>query len=92
MSRHEKLRPNSSKTGCVSPTIQAIEPSSASRVISANAKPDLARPVLAFRRQPSGKNGDEHQIVDAENDFERGERQQAGPDLGIAQPIHVSLS
>ncbi len=42
-------------------------------------EPYPSRPSLAFHRQPAGEDRDEHQIVDAEDDLERGQRQEARP-------------
>src|SRR5215469_4775433 len=41
-------------------------------------------------RQPPCKNRNEDQVVDAQYDFEDGQREKARPDLGIAQPIHAN--
>ncbi len=51
----------------------------------------LPRPVLPFRRQSAGKNGNEHQVIDAKNDFEGRKSRQACPNLRIDQPIHDLL-
>lgn len=55
-------------------------------------KPYLSRPILALRRQPAGEDCNEHQVVDAEDDLERRQRQETRPNLRIAKPIHVQLS
>ena len=54
-------------------------------------QPHPPSPILALGRQPPGQYRNEHQIVDAEHDLERGQRQETGPDLRIVQPTHFSL-
>jgi hypothetical protein len=46
---------------------------------------------LTLGRQPPGQYRDEHQIIDAEHDLERSQRQETGPDLRIVQPTHFSV-
>ena len=50
-------------------------------------KPYAARTGLQMRGQPPGHDGDEDEIVDAQNDFENREGQKARPDLRVEQPF-----
>jgi hypothetical protein len=49
------------------------------------AETDGARPRLLCRRQPVGDDRQEHDVVDAEHDFQGRQRQQAGPCIGLAK-------
>ena len=51
---------------------------------------ELARLRLLFLRQLAGENRDEDDVVDAEHDLERREREEGNPDLRIAKPFHNS--
>ena len=52
---------------------------------------DQAGAVALLGWQAVGEDGDEHQVVDAEDDLEHDQRGQAQPDRRIHQPFHDSL-
>ncbi len=49
---------------------------------------DAPGPVALVVRQLVGQDGDEDDVVDAEDDLERRQRQQRDPDLGVQQQVH----
>ncbi len=49
---------------------------------------DDARLVALFRGQFVGQDGDEHQVVDAQHQFQHDKGQQAKPCRGISDPFH----
>ena len=88
MSLPEKPWPKISNSGSVRPMTQAMARISTRRGTSAMMMPSRCAVCALLLRQLADEHGDEHQIVDAEDDFERGQRQQAEPDIGIQQPVH----
>ena len=52
------------------------------------AQTNLARLGLLIRRQFSGQDGNEDDVVDAQDYFEHRERQQTDPDFGVGKPVH----
>ena len=50
--------------------------------------------MLLFRRKAIGGNGDENKVVDAENDLEKQERNQADPSFWCCKDrkIHLSIA
>ena len=56
------------------------------------AQAGLARFGLLLLRQFAGENGNEHDGVDAQDELEHGELQQADPDFGIGEPVHGAKS
>ena len=44
---------------------------------------DNARLIALLRRQFVGQNGDEHQVVDAQHDFQHHQRKQPRPNRGV---------
>ena len=45
-----------------------------------------------LQRQFVNQNGDKDDVVNAEHDFEHGERQQRDPDLRIEEPLHTAAN
>ena len=90
-SRHEKPCPASDITGSVRRMSQAIEPSSASRVANAKARPTLRAPALRAR-QAARQQRQEHQVVDAKDDFQRDEAEEASPDVGIHRARSMAVN
>ncbi len=68
--------------------IQAIDASSARRRQHRQRQTEPARRIPPVLRQPADQDRDEHEIVDAEHDLERGQRHETCPDLRIGQPLH----
>src|SRR5687767_9154001 len=54
-------------------------------------QPDRATTRLLILRQPPDKNRNENDVVDPENDLERGQRRKRQPDLRIRQNLHRVL-
>ena len=80
MSRQEKREAEQVvTTGSVRPMSQVSENSSAIRPSSASARPIWRAAALLMLGQPAGDDRQEDQVVDAEHDLQRGQRQQAGP-------------
>jgi len=52
------------------------------------AQADDARAVALLRRQFVRQDRDEYQVVDAQDDFQDDEREQAQPGRGISEPFH----
>ena len=76
-SRPEKPCPNAWKSGWVSRMIQVSERSSRMRMPIAPASPIVRAAVLLVFRQLADEDRDEDDVVDAKNDFEEGEGEQA---------------
>ena len=97
--RKMKSRPESSWSrivtmGSVSLMIHDSENSSMMRVNMASVRPTVAARPLPLR-QLAGEDRDENDVVDAEDDFERGEGEERDPDVQRTNPIqrrYVSLS
>ena len=53
-----------------------------------DGQPDLAGAVAILWRQSSCKDGDEHDIVDAEDDLERCQRDEGDPGFGTGEEFH----
>jgi len=56
------------------------------------AQADHPRAVALMRRQLVGENRDEHQVVDAQDDFQDDQGQQAQPGRWISHPFHLVCS
>jgi len=72
-----------------------IEPSSAEPRAERRDQPDLARPRLLLLRQPARDDRQEDDVVHAEHDFHRGERQQAEQEGGqrlLLLTLHLDLA
>ena len=63
----------------VRPISQVSLNSMATRMISASSRPNLPHPLAGLLLQPRHQDGDEHDIVDAEHDLERAQRQERQP-------------
>ncbi|VVO40485.1 hypothetical protein PS704_05800 [Pseudomonas fluorescens] len=53
---------------------------------------DDSRTVTLLRRQLVRKDGDKHQVVDAEHQLQHDQRQQAQPRGGVSYPFHKNVS
>ena len=49
----------------------------------------MVRAFLLLLRQLSGEDRDEDDVVDAENDLEHRQRDEADPDLWVGEPFHA---
>ena len=65
--------------------IELSEASSSTRKINASDRPMARARCDRFASSRAVSTRDEHQVVDAEHDFERGQRQQRRPGIGIGQ-------
>ena len=63
-------------SGRVSPITQVMLSSSRIRVTDGGADAELAGPRLLGVRQAAGQDGDEDDVVDAQDDLERRQRQE----------------
>ena len=88
MSRPEISWPNTSNNGVVSPITHEMPSSSRIRITIASPSPTLRASRLLVGGELAGQDRDEHDVVDAEHDLERGERDERQPDVGVAEPIH----
>jgi hypothetical protein len=50
----------------------------------------LSGTILRMLGEPTGKNRDKNDVVDAEHDLERRQRKQCNPNLRIQEPFHGS--
>ena len=73
-SRPETPRPSTEKSGAVSPMIQVIASSRPMRMPSASESPSRRAQRLLVRRQPADQDGEEDDVVDAEDDLHRRQR------------------
>jgi hypothetical protein len=53
---------------------------------------ELPRAVAPVFGQPVGRDRDEDEVVDPEDDLERGQREEAGPDFRVEKDVHGSCS
>src|SRR3954462_8578921 len=52
-------------------------------------KPQATGLLLLRERKFSGENRDEDDVIDPENDFQSGEREQRNPNRRISEPVHM---
>ncbi len=58
-----------------------------------HGKPEAPRPATLLRRQAVGHDRQEEDVVDAKNDLQRGQGNQAGPGVGIEEKlVHLCLT
>ena len=74
--------------GCVSRVSHTMENSSAMRVSIANASPLMRADFALLLRQPPDQDRDEDDVVDAEDDLERGQRDEGEPRLRVGEQLH----
>ncbi len=66
---------------------------SAMRKTSASPRPDPPRDLAAAGIETPDQDRDEHDVVDAEHDLERGEARERGPGVEVGQEVeHASLT
>ena len=87
-SRPEISLPKTVKSGAVSRMIHAIDSSSTMRITIAASRPVRRACGLLRRRQLARQNRDEDDVVDAENDFEKRQRDQREQTVGGQKRIH----
>ena len=87
-SRPENSTPTSVKSGAVNPITHEIVKQQEDPHPHRQPQADRSRPCLLLARQFRGEDGDEDDVVDAEDDLEHREGQQGDPDLRICQQFH----
>ncbi len=80
------------KSGLVSVEIHAIDAEQAETGDQGQGQPDLPCARLTLRRQAGRHDRNEDDVVDAEHDFERRQRQKARPGLGICEEFKHGAS
>ena len=78
-SRHENSKRQSENSGAVSDITQVMLASRPRRMKQREREADDARAVALLRRQLVRQDGDEDQVVDAEDDLERDQRERGRP-------------
>ncbi len=81
-------RPRIENNSADSPITQVIDSSSRMRVIIASDRPMVRPRAPLLRRQPADQDGNENDVVDAEDDLQSRQRQKRQPHLGIGQEFH----
>ena len=89
-SRPEISSPSTVNNGAVSRMIHVSENSRPIRITIASAEPYRAGLALLLRRQFACEDGDENDVVDAEDDLQHSQCEESDPCFGAGNPIHLS--